>query len=438
MTAGAGARWRRQIGCVGFEEILCMALFAFFAMDGAIAGIAPHQSSEMTGIPPTGLMKLVGIGSQLLVNFTIVGLVVRYARDLWRNLFALQWAAAIAAFAMVSAAWSQDPALTARRAIPFGLAALFGLYFATRFPVRRQLSILWSVLVLLSLATIVVAMCFPATGLDASLGHTHDWQGVFTQKNACGRAMVLATTVSLCLTGGRARKLVSFILFTSVLIMSGSRSAWIIDVALGLTWFSQRVVQRMGRRGRFAALAAITAVVIVGVTLGIAYLPELSMLLGRDSTLSGRTEIWAQVWTAIVKHPLLGYGLSAFWQGMRGESYNVILALHYVVFHAHNGLLEIWLELGGTGLVLFVLSYARAWRRLGRSVQRGQSADAIWMVCFLALIFVYNIDENTFLTFNGMFWIIYVSVIANIEMLFRDESHAAFEQAVVCSGAVEG
>lgn len=106
---------------------------------------------------------------------------------------AMQWAAALSALAIVSTLWSQFPLITLRRSIPFAMAGLFGLYLAVRFPVRRQLSILTMTMTALALGSIVLALCVPKIGLDASPGHHLDWQGVFTQKNACGRAMVLAT-----------------------------------------------------------------------------------------------------------------------------------------------------------------------------------------------------------------------------------------------------
>ena len=35
-------------------------------------------------------------------------------------------------------------------------------------------------------------------------------------------------------------------------------------------------------------------------------------LMDKDTSLSGRTEIWSLVWQKILAHPLLGYGYSAF------------------------------------------------------------------------------------------------------------------------------
>ena len=154
------------------------------------------------------------------------------------------------------------------------------------------------------------------------------------------------------------------------------------------------------------------------------YFPLFASILGRDTSLSGRTAIWQQVWTAIEKHPLLGYGFAAFWQGMKGESYNVIVALRFVIFHAHNGFLEIWLELGAAGLLLLALSYARAWRRLWPLLWSKQMSHAFWMIFVLLLVALYDIDENTLFAFNGLFWILYVAVLADIEILAVEHRYA--------------
>jgi len=149
--------------------------------------------------------------------------------------------------------------------------------------------------------------------------------------------------------------------------------------------------------------------------------PLIAELLGRDSTLSGRTAIWEQVWVAILKHPILGYGYAAFWQGMKGESYNVILALRFVIFHAHNGFLEIWLELGAVGLLLFFLSYVRAWRKLWPILRSGMMGSAFWMVFVLLLLGAYDLDESTLLTFNGLFWVLYVTAIVDVEIIALEQ-----------------
>ncbi|HZD50512.1 MAG TPA: hypothetical protein VE178_17345, partial [Silvibacterium sp.] len=103
------------------------------------------------------------------------------------------------------------------------------------------------------------------------------------------------------------------------------------------------------------------------------------------------------------------------------QSFEVAAALHFVVFHAHNGFLEIWLELGLPALALFTLSYLRAWRKLLPLLRHGDMRRGMWMAFVLVLILLYNLDENTLLTFNGLPWVLYVSVLANIELITAED-----------------
>lgn len=414
VRADISASWLRQIG---IEDIVCICVLAFFAMQGAIPGIAPHQSSEMTNTADTGLMKMAGIGSQIIINSAICILALLNARRLWRFAFSLQWTALLAIFAVCSTLWSQDPMTTARRSIPFELATLFGLYLASRFQIRRQLLILIAAMVGLALASVIFAVFVPSIGLEASPGHFGDWQGAFTQKNACGRAMVFATAAVLSLRKPSWVRLGGLALFVFVLVMSGSRGAWVIEAALLACYGLVRLLERLKPSSRTLLLAGSIMATVCAGAIGWMYFPLLGQLVGRDATLSGRTAIWQQVWDAILKHPFVGYGFAAFWQGMKGESYSISLALHFIVMHAHNGFLEIWLELGACGLVLFFLSYMRAWRKLWPSLSSGDLSGAYWMVFVLFLVTVYDLDENTLIIFNGLYWVLYVAAVANIEIL---------------------
>ena len=185
-------------------------------------------------------------------------LLLRQAARVFRWLGAMQWTLPLAALVVASTLWSQFPLYTMRRSVAFALAGVFGLYLAMRFPVRRQLAILRITMLALAVGTIVMALGFPHLGLDASAGHHVDWQGVFTQKNACGRMMVLATAVLLADWRPSWQRIASMALFLAVMYMSGSRSAWLIEAALLLLWAGLMIAKRLEARARvLAALAAL-------------------------------------------------------------------------------------------------------------------------------------------------------------------------------------
>ncbi|MBV8631920.1 MAG: O-antigen ligase family protein [Silvibacterium sp.] len=406
---------------IKLQDLGCASILAFFAMQGAIPFIAPNQALESTHSTASGLTLYGGIASQALVYGTIAFLLLADLQRIIRWLGAMQWAAALSVLAVLSTIWSQFPLITLRRSLSLTMAGMFGLFLAVRFPLRRQLSILTMALGSLAAASALLAVCFPEIGLDASPGHHHDWQGVFTQKNACGRAMVLATAATISNWRLSPSKVASVGVFLFVLFMSGSRGAWAIEAVLLAFCGWLVIANRLPSRSRLVSTAA-SACAVAGVSAVAAYhLPLLLAFIGRDVSLSGRTEIWKQTWRFVLERPISGWGYAAFWRGLEGRSFDVAVALRFIVFHAHNGFLEIWLELGLPGLALFTLSYVRAWRKLWPVLRSGDIRKVVWMALVLVLILLYNLDENTLLTFNGLGWVLYVSVLANVELIGAED-----------------
>ena len=408
------------------EDHLCVALFAFFAMQGSIPGIAPAQALEMTASAPSTLNTFGGIAAQTIANTLILALILRRPRLVLRQITGLPWLilpALLALLAIASSAWSLDPLLTLRRSVPFALAGLFGLWFSARFSPSRQLAILRLTMIALALATIAVVLLSPSVGLDHSPGHATDWQGVFTQKNACGRIMVLASAVILFGERLTAKRLAALLLFLFVLVMSGSRAAWVIEASLLLLSLALLIARRVGPRIR-TLLAIAAPVKFAAVTLALIFsFHRVATLLGRDPSLSGRTAIWSHVLGFISQRPVLGFGFNAFWRGLEGPSLDVATSVHFLVVHAHNGFLEILLELGAAGFLLFLLSWLHAWLRLWPFWRRGSIAPIAWPLAILVLIALYDLDENTLLLYNGLFWILYVAALANIERCAGDLHH---------------
>ncbi|MGC8550179.1 MAG: O-antigen ligase family protein [Acidobacteriaceae bacterium] len=380
----------------------------FLAVQGAIVGIAPSVALATNLAQPTALMKVGGIASQALIYGAIAALCARRWRLLERALPAATLALLLVGWVLCSTLWSVDPLLTARRAPEFALAAMFGLYLTVRYPAERQLRIFWWAMVLLAIGTVMVAYLMPSYGLDLSAGHHADWKGVFTQKNACGRVMVLATAVLLAGRRWGWKEWASGALFVLVLVKSGSRGAWGLEAVLlggaGMFLVSVRCAGRIrGAVLGLMALVAATAGVLVMV-----FRDALIAAMGRNTTLSGRAEIWHAVWPFVMQRPWLGWGYEAFWRGWTGPSFQVSAAVHFLVFHAHNGYLDVWLQTGLVGLVLFVAAYGQACLRVWRRVERGQMAELLWPLCLLLIVGLYGLDENTVLVPNGIFWMLFV------------------------------
>ena len=409
--------FHQWLALVELQPAVCVLILAFFAVQGAVPFIANNQALEVNNAPPSSLTFWGGIGCQVAIYTCICIFICSDYRLLIRWFAAMRWAAAIACLAVVSSGWSQFPAYTLRRAVPFALAGLFGAHFALKYSLRRQISILWASMGLLALATILLALFFPHYGLDVSAGHRGDWQGAFTSKNGCGRIMVLATAVALSVKKRSVWRALSLVLFSFIVAMCGSRGAWVIDaIVLGI-YFGLRILTNTDKRSRVVLIVfSIATGFVLASTIAVHY-AEIAAFLGRDATLTGRTWIWKQIWPFILRRPILGWGYSGFWRGVHGESFRVIAFVRFILFHAHNGFLEIFLELGGCGLLLFAASYFRGWRKLWPHLRRGEIRRVMPMLFMLVLIGLYDLDENTLLIYNGLFWVLYVAALINIEML---------------------
>lgn len=158
--------------------------------------------------------------------------------------------------------------------------------------------------------------------------------------------------------------------------------------------------------------AAIAAIAALAITL---LAPDLLVAaIGRDLTLTGRTEIWDASARFVEARPWLGYGYYAFWLPENGPAYWVREAVNWQVASAHSGWLELALGLGRVGVVLFALQMAGALRRSAGAVFR---ADAgLYAPALLAVFALYTLSESHVLQANDLFWAIYVAVVARLAL----------------------
>jgi exopolysaccharide production protein ExoQ len=79
--------------------------------------------------------------------------------------------------------------------------------------------------------------------------------------------------------------------------------------------------------------------------------------LGRDATLTGRTEIWEFGIDYFTKHPLLGGGFDVFFDENSKSPANILWVLmeYYAAPSFHNGYIQILAEAGILGAVPFLL-----------------------------------------------------------------------------------
>jgi len=133
--------------------------------------------------------------------------------------------------------------------------------------------------------------------------------------------------------------------------------------------------------------------------------PSLLTTVGRDSSLTGRTEIWEQV-LGVSGNPWIGSGFESFWMGKRLAA---LWNLYY--FHlneAHNGYLELFLTLGWIGEFLFSIVVIAGYLNLVRAFRVDPDLVSLKLALFVVAL-VYNCTESATRMCNPI-WIMFFMV----------------------------
>lgn len=342
-------------------------------------------------------------------------------RTLLHCLIRLKWVAALVLLSGVSALWSQAPGLTIRRALALAATSALGLYIGSRYDRSQQMKLLASALTLVLGLTVLFVAFLPDYGIANQLPHFGNWKGIYHQKNMLGRIMVLATIAFAVIppTGvWKVLKSPMVVASAVVLFFSGSATGFVVLAALVLFAPAIQLLRLRGLNAVplwiAAALLAAGCAAVTFAQVTFAHLSALASLLDRDSTLTGRTALWTVLMAAISQCRWLGYGFGGFWLGMQGESASVLLAVRWDVLFAHNGFLDLILQLGFVGMAVFGIGYLINFRRAVFCLREDPHRGSTWPMLYLLFVILFNFTESTILATNNLFWVLYVSTSASL------------------------
>lgn len=306
--------------------------------------------------------------------------------------------------------WSISPELTQRPTLLLFGWSLFGAYFAARYTLKEQLYLLGITMGAIVIICIAFIAVLPGAGIQGGL-HAGAWRGVFWHKNSLGRFMSLSAYISLLISmcSSRKKKIVWLVLMALsilLLLLSTSKSPLIILFLVILAFAFYRTFRWDGRL--FVSIACLV-ILLSGSVIGWLQgnFVEVVTSLGRDPSLSGRTDIWLAVLNKIYERPLLGYGLGAFWNEA-GPARDVWKEIGFTASKSHNGFFDLGAELGLMGIALFLGSFFLAFSRAAKWARSGGGIDRFWPIIYLTAFLLYNQTEGPVVgsTFT---WVVYVS-----------------------------
>jgi len=382
--------------------------------------VAMGLTSYNTAIDPSEqLMEGSPIDRWLLTGFVILGVAVLVVRrvKLMRLLRANAPIVLFFAYCGVSTLWSDYSGVAFKRwikALGDLAMVLIVVTEADRSAAIRQL--LARVGFLLLPVSILLIKYYPDLGRGYEMyTWTPTYTGVTIGKNLLGMICMIFglaavwRLIQAVKDQGRSHKWRP-LLANSVLLMSAlwlfsmagsmtSLSCFLLAASLMIATSIPGVIRR-----RWLVHALVLAMICISAsTLFLDLGSGVLQTMGRDPTLTGRTEIWKVVLN-FTGNPVFGTGFESFWLGARLRKMWDLYWWH--PNEAHNGYLEIFLNLGWIGIGIFGAILVSGYRNICRALWRDDDLARIRLAYFLVAV-IGNFTEAATKMMNPI-WILFL------------------------------
>ncbi|GAB2174718.1 O-antigen ligase family protein [Dongia sp. agr-C8] len=350
------------------------------------------------------MIVLVGVGLLLWMRRREVMPVLASSKLIW---IFMAWATA-------SVAWSLDADLTVRRLILFYAPLLVALYAATRFDPATAIKLsgwayFWTIV-----ASAAVAVFLPNVGVMkdswealkwANLAEGEklggDWSGILGHKNVLGFATLANTQIFAWrwYVEREKRWLFGPIILFGIFVAYKSHSATsALLIALTLATYLFIHVLRKAQRLRgliFFTMFVVAAAVLVAALL----LPDqFTALVGKDATLTGRVPIWIVVLDHVIpSRPIFGWGFNTYFIPENPDYLRLVGIVGWPAPHAHNGYLNLAVELGIPGAVLGTLILLRLIIGAAQKLSDESAPWVLHMLVFAVTFAILNMVESSLL-----------------------------------------
>ncbi len=388
-----------------------LAGFVVFMLTGAL--IAPVLAPDQGETP---ILRLVWLPVYAVTAALIVFRFEKVVRawPAWLMMFGL------VGLAFVSQYWSIDPGVTERRVIAMALNSAFAVYLGTMFRGAALPRVLMHTCLVMAVGSLIMVFVFPRIGVH-QFDNAGLWRGLWYEKNQMGLVMVVgavsaAASLAADHLAGHGRKpwipLLTFGLTTLLVLATQSKTSllcWMLGVGLVGGWWTLK------QGGAAITVAAIWLAVVTsaaGAWLWNTDSGAILEALGKDPSLTGRTLIWEALMRKVAERPWTGYGFSAFWGVDSIPAREIRLETQWPVPSAHNGWIDLLVQLGWPGAVavggvMAVSGLLILMRVNGLGVREGY-----WSLAYLAVFTALSLSESVLLTHANLPWILMLAILA--------------------------
>ncbi|MEJ0028076.1 MAG: O-antigen ligase family protein [Rhizomicrobium sp.] len=325
----------------------------------------------------------------------------------------------------VTALWTDEPDVVARRAVLAAIFVLSMLLAVDTLGTERTVAI-WRVtiacVILADIASCLVVHNAVHQPDDLEAGLAGAWRGLHSHKNMAGSvaASAVAMFFYFWLETRRRSDLLLCIASLFFLVMTRSKSSLgLLPVALAAGALYRIAARNMLDRS-IAAVGVVLLVLAFGVVVALEW-QVIARFLEDPQHFTGRAAIWSAETAFIRDHPLVGSGFGTFGNtGIRSPIYQYVGAGWVSqIGEGHSGYLEMLVTLGSIGFAigmagLIVQPFVQFWRP-----GRGSYLDALMLTLFVFDV-LHNFMESDFVQVTSAQWGQMLMVIALLRVTARE------------------
>jgi O-antigen ligase len=340
-------------------------------------------------------------------------------RNFIYNLSSQKFLIAFLIFSLLSITWSISVSITLHRSLIFLFVSLTGIYLATRYSLSELIRVLYWFGTFLMAINYLVAIFFPLFGTVQNVPSLGAWRGIFWNKNHLGNLMPIFSgiyLISFFLKGSKLTKFERFaalplyILSLLLVYLSDSAAGYIIEIILLGSLILAILWLRFASRLSTTHYTIILAVIIIGIAIISLNLDFFFGLLNRSTSLTGRIPMWNYLFdTYFLDRPWLGHGFGTIWaiEEIRVEIQEAV-GWWYPVMIGDNGFIDILLNTGSIGLIIFMAFYLSLWIRSIKSFISERSIESLIIPLFLIYTLFANLSFSLFMETEVFIWLLLV------------------------------
>src|ERR1700722_9744089 len=299
-------------------------------------------------------------------------------------------------FCLVSVLWSDFPFVTFKRWIKaIGDVEMVLVILAELDPLAALSSILTRLGFFLFPVSILFIRFYPDLGRRPTNSWTQEPIGGTQQKNELGIMCMMYGVFFLWMLlsvyrerkrPGRWRHMLAYgtiIAISAYLLYLCNSTTSIVGFAssAGVVWLASRRPVR-------PALVQFAVLAVLGLSVIALFFDPgggLVQSLGKDPTLTGRKDIWKLV-LGLHTNPWIGTGFETFWLGSRLE-FMLNALVNLPINEAHNGWIEVYLNLGWTGLFFIALLIMTGYKRIISHIRQDPEKGCLFLGFLLCALF---------------------------------------------------